>query len=288
MNIPYKFSDTGAESRKAWLPNSGPADLDDGWEGSQESATPFKESQRVRWLSELPRALAELVRAQIEKANSFVTDQIKWLLRDLWDGRKTREQVLPILCQVSMVWACDIFVAILQAWCEVGIPPEEFDTIVSDEVDYLVTRAAERVKVYMESSYFTRSYVKVLIREALPLVASPYRDQNRSQFVTQETSSESDIAKVTPGVCGVGEGLRGAEASGNRVSAEPEFPKRALSVKEELRKRFWDKNDVMRMGGPDRKTVQKILDGRSVRPEVLEKLVRALSKKGAVSGIPND
>ena len=39
------------------------------------------------------------------------------------------------------------------------------------------------------------------------------------------------------------------------------------------------RNDIARLGGPDIKTVQKILDGKFVRVGGLEKLVTALNHK---------
>lgn len=51
-----------------------------------------------------------------------------------------------------------------------------------------------------------------------------------------------------------------------------------------LKERDWNTHDVQREDGPDHKTVQKILDGGPVRTGVLERLVKALSKKsGAVT-----
>ena len=78
-------------------------------------------------------------------------------------------------------------------------------------------------------------------------------------------------------------------ASSKRTISE--FPKRADWLQTRLKERAWDENDVQRQGGPDRKTVQKILRGEEVREEVLEKLARALSaKKNKVDllDIPSD
>src|ERR1019366_2820445 len=71
----------------------------------------------------------------------------------------------------------------------------------------------------------------------------------------------------------------------------PEFPNRASWLKERLRERSWNKHDLLRHGGPDNKTVQKILNSLPVRADILEKLADALSKhKGtvAVLEIPQD
>ncbi len=63
------------------------------------------------------------------------------------------------------------------------------------------------------------------------------------------------------------------------ISATPKFPLRAKWLKDRLKERAWDRNDVARCGGPDVKTVQKILDGEFIREGGLEKLVIALNHK---------
>jgi hypothetical protein len=75
----------------------------------------------------------------------------------------------------------------------------------------------------------------------------------------------------------------------NQIQAE--FPKRAAWLKDRLAERAWNRNDLVRHSGPDRKTVDKILHGVGVREDVLDKLARALSKKcGEISilDIPSD
>jgi hypothetical protein len=69
------------------------------------------------------------------------------------------------------------------------------------------------------------------------------------------------------------------EAVSNDLKSTGAFPNRAAWLKERLRERAWDRNDVFRLSGPDVKTVQKILDGKYVRPGGLEKLVTALNHK---------
>lgn len=54
---------------------------------------------------------------------------------------------------------------------------------------------------------------------------------------------------------------------------------RALWLSERLRERGWNHNDPQRYHGPDRKTVQKILQGKPVREDALEKLAKSLSDK---------
>ena len=66
-----------------------------------------------------------------------------------------------------------------------------------------------------------------------------------------------------------------------------QFPNRASWLKDRLQERSWNKHDVSRQGGPDRKTVQKILDSQQIREDVLEKLATALSKAPASKKLPN-
>jgi hypothetical protein len=58
---------------------------------------------------------------------------------------------------------------------------------------------------------------------------------------------------------------------------DAQFPNRAIWLRERLAERGWDHNDLPRHGGPDRKTALKILAGGEVRPDVLDKLAKALS-----------
>ena len=55
------------------------------------------------------------------------------------------------------------------------------------------------------------------------------------------------------------------------------FPDRAAWLRQRLTERGWDHNRLPQHGGPDRKTVLKILDGGEVNPDVLEKLAKSLS-----------
>jgi DNA-binding Xre family transcriptional regulator len=57
------------------------------------------------------------------------------------------------------------------------------------------------------------------------------------------------------------------------------FPTRAVWLQERLAERGWSRHDSARHGGPDYKTVDKILRGEPVREDTLEKLANALSKK---------
>ena len=63
------------------------------------------------------------------------------------------------------------------------------------------------------------------------------------------------------------------------LTKRPTFPLRAQWIKDRLKERGWDRNDIARSSGPDVKTVQKILDANFVRESGLEKLVVALNHK---------
>lgn len=57
------------------------------------------------------------------------------------------------------------------------------------------------------------------------------------------------------------------------------FPNRANWLSQCLKDRGWDKNSLRVRGGPDRKTIQKILDGEHVSERSIEKTINALNKK---------
>jgi hypothetical protein len=69
-----------------------------------------------------------------------------------------------------------------------------------------------------------------------------------------------------------------SESKQKRATHET-FPHRGKWLRDRLKERGWNKNHLSGFGGPDRKTVQRVLDGFAVREEVLEKLVTALNKK---------
>jgi hypothetical protein len=85
------------------------------------------------------------------------------------------------------------------------------------------------------------------------------------------------------------------EATSARVTAgdgskinknEARFPDRAVWLDKRLCERSWNKHDASRQGGPDHKTVQKILDGMRVREDLLEKLAKALSNAPLSKKLP--
>jgi hypothetical protein len=73
----------------------------------------------------------------------------------------------------------------------------------------------------------------------------------------------------------------------------PTFPNRALWLDSRLAERKWDKNTLEKFHGPEHRTTQKILDGKSVSGGPLRKVVTGLNghtraKKVTFSEIPND
>jgi hypothetical protein len=81
-----------------------------------------------------------------------------------------------------------------------------------------------------------------------------------------------------------------ASNRGNQSAARP-FSHRANWFSERLKERAWNRNDPARHNGPDPKTIDRILKGSPVRPDVLERLANALSAKGAkvtLLDIPDD
>jgi hypothetical protein len=75
------------------------------------------------------------------------------------------------------------------------------------------------------------------------------------------------------------------------AQAELRFPKRSEWLRARLAERSWNRNDPLRHRGPDPKTIDRILAGKAVREDVLEKLANALSKKFTkvtVLDIPQD
>jgi hypothetical protein len=98
-----------------------------------------------------------------------------------------------------------------------------------------------------------------------------------------ETRAAGAFSKAT------GIGMRAAgdsERTRNRSASSPEFPKRALWLRTRLQERSWNEHDVGRHRGPDRKTVQKILNGQRVREDVLERLATALSSVSNSKKLP--
>jgi hypothetical protein len=144
---------------------------------------------------ELPRASAERVRAEIDKADAWLTNHTKWLPTELQDGKKTQEEVEAILCQESKDWGWSVFVTILHEWATIGIPPEDFEAIAKDQVENLSTYAENRVGAFVEGFHLTSGKVLEAVRQFLPGLAVSYREKNRFRF---ESLSARPSARPQP------------------------------------------------------------------------------------------
>ena len=142
------------------------------------------------------------------------------------------------------------------------------------------------------------------VREFLPCLIPPYREENRFRFHSVRTMGKAVFppqgatpqAGVPATPAEAQEQSREAERtvdSTDRSAAKIEatFPVRASWLKDRLLERGWSNSDPSEYQGPDRKTVQKILRGEAVRNDVLQKLADALSQKHSkvnVLDIPQD
>jgi hypothetical protein len=82
-----------------------------------------------------------------------------------------------------------------------------------------------------------------------------------------------------------GPGVLIAAAPHPSAESQQPYPNRATWMAARLKERGWDKNSLYPCGGPDRKTVQKILDGKYVRAEVFKRVIDALNhqKKNGIT-----
>jgi hypothetical protein len=230
-------------------------------------------------IRKLPPASAEKILAKINRAGDFLTKRIVLLPTELQKGTKSKQEVDEILCEASREWAWDLFIAILQEWAEIGIPLDEFDAIASEQIESLSTHAEERVAGFVSGFDLSSGAVHQCVREFLPGLIAPYREENRFRFHAVTARGEAPApAKL--------EKPRAAEPT-----AESTFHVRASWLKARLLERGWSNSDPAGFDGPDRKTIQKILRGESVRNDVLQKLADALSKRHGkvnVLEIPQD
>lgn len=248
----------------------------------------------------LPPASADKIRTRINGADAFLTQCIKWLPTELQDGKKTKQEVEAILCQTSKEWAWDVFVAILREWAEIGIPPDDFEATAKGQIESLSTHAEERVAGFVSGFHLSSGEVLRCVRDFLPGLIAPYREENRFRFhaVTagRETAAPSDLATPQAGKPATrpegGEPSRDAARTVDRVAqSDSTFPSRASWLRDRLLERGWSNSDPAEYDGPDRKTIQKILRGESVRNDVLQKLADALSQRHGkvnVLEIPQD
>jgi hypothetical protein len=123
-------------------------------------------------------------------------------------------------------------------------------------------------------------------RKRLAVLEKEFRDASRSGVATairRRLPAEASPVQQAPPLSASDEGHATPQAGS---AAIPKFPGRASWLAERLRERAWNKHDVYRQGGPDHKSVQKILDGKSVREDLLHKLAAALSKANASLHLP--
>ena len=129
----------------------------------------------------------------------------------------------------------------------------------------------ERATKQIRGSATWREY---LVQRSAMAKKQPDSDANRDIVVGPRASSASEEAVTAP--------PRAADAYSNRVAW----------LKERLREReHMSRTRVQSVGGPNNKTVKRILDGRPVREESLDKLAQALSYGGfkvSREDIPND
>jgi hypothetical protein len=119
-------------------------------------------------------------------------------------------------------------------------------------------------------------YIGLNERHNLATAIKPYVDDRMSHWHLVYASSDTASTQQEPEtVREVAAELRDRKPK----KAEPDFRSRAVWLQKELAARAWNKHDLYRYGGPDNKSVQKILDGFKVREDVLEKAANALSKK---------
>ena len=233
-------------------------------------------------IRKLPPASAEKILARINRANAFLTKRIVMLPTELQDGTKSKQEVESILCKASREWAWDLFVAILQEWAEIGIPLSDFDAIASEQIESLSTHAEERVAGFVSGFDLSSGAVLQCVREFLPGLIPPYREENRFRFhaVTAggETVAPSELATPQAGKPGARR-RKDESAARSGATAESAFHVRSSWLKARLLERGWSNSDPAEFDGPDRKTIQKILRGESVRNDVLQKLADALSQR---------
>ncbi len=235
-------------------------------------------------IRKLPPASAEKILAKINRANAFLTKRIVGLPTELQNGTKSKPEVEEILCKVSRDWAWDLYIAILQEWAEIGIPLDDFDAIASEQIESLSTHAEERVAAFVSGFDLSSGAVLRCVREFLPGLIPPYKEENRFRFQAVTAGGETaDSALLAAS--------RGGEPEARDARADTTFPARASWLKDRLLERGWSNSDPAGFEGPDRKTIQKILRGESVRNDVLQKLADALSQRHGkvnVLEIPQD
>jgi hypothetical protein len=197
--------------------------------------------------NELPRASASRVRETINAADTLLTQGIKYLPTELQDGKRTSQEVEDILCERSKEWAWDVFVAILKEWAEIGIPPDHFDAIAKGQIESLSTHSEERVAAFVSEFHLSSGKVFRSVREFLPRLIPPYREENRFRFHSVMAGGEAatpskPAAPQAGGAAARAEARQQSQEAGrpadntdrNGARADSAFPARAASLKDRL------------------------------------------------------
>jgi hypothetical protein len=113
-----------------------------------------------------------------------------------------------------------------------------------------------------------RSIRQPIVAEKTAAVISVKPDGPR-QSANAEPAKKTFPAQPVP--------AKNAVKTANRAIGQAGVTARALWLKDRLLERGWGNSDPSSYGGPDRKTIEKILRGEAVRNDVLEKLAESLS-----------
>ena len=132
----------------------------------------------------------------------------------------------------------------------------------------------------------SRWHVGAIIGEALSHTSLKLIAEAAAHAAKEGFGTSKDVAPNDSDHTGTGSVQPGTVDDGGNNTPVPPFPKRATWLKDRLHERSWNKNDLSRQGGPDRKTVQKILDGQRIREDVLEKVATALCKAPTSKKLP--
>jgi hypothetical protein len=149
--------------------------------------------------NELPQSSAKRVLAMINRADDLLTQSINQLPFEFHDGEKTTEDVEKTLCHRSKVWAMDVFGMILREWAEIGIPPADFEAIAKEQIESLSIHAEERVAGFVGICGISNGLVFRCIRDFLPGLIPPYREENRFRFRSMTAGAEAlSLSKQAP------------------------------------------------------------------------------------------
>ena len=84
----------------------------------------------------------------------------------------------------------DIFVTILTEWAEIGVPPDDFDAIAMEQIESISTHAEQRVAAFVSLFDLSSGDVLRCVRELLPGLIAPYREENRFRYCALTAGTE--------------------------------------------------------------------------------------------------